>query len=94
MIGFPMMILQLLRQAGPLTAAQIATALRGKTAGRVLESSLQSTLKNMESCNMIGRSAVRRKVPSAASSNVVVYTLLPAGRARAEQMAENVRNLN
>jgi len=94
MIGFPMMILQLLRQDGPLTAAQIATTLREKTAGRVLESSLQSTLKNMESCKMIGQSPVHQIDRSATSRMVIVYMILPAGHARAEQAARNVQNLN
>ena len=94
MFGFPMMILQLLRQEGPLTAAQITTALREKAERRVLESSLQSTLKNMESCNMIGRMPAHEKDQSPTSRMVVVYTILPAGQARAEQATRNIQNLN
>jgi len=94
MIGFPMMILQVLKQEGPLTAAQIATKIQERAAGRVLDTSIQSTLKNMESCKMIGRSTARQTDRSTASRKVVVYTILPAGQARAEQSTRNVLNLN
>jgi len=94
MIGFPMMILQVLMQEGPLTAAQIATMLQERASKRVLDSSINSTLKNMESCKMIGRSTVRQTDRPTASRRVTVYTLLPAGRERAEHAVRNLPSLN